>query len=133
MCILISLKLMKRKTNKVYEEPAGIDIRFWKALARGQAWHNFNLPFCLSTCRIIITIYTCRHPLISIPEPGRISKLFFSSRLFEIVKLLTKVNNEVGIIGNALFFLRMLSMCKHVYSSLWHKVCSACDLHEITH
>ena len=24
-------------------------------------------------------------------------------------------DNEVGIIGNALFFLRMLSMCKHVY------------------
>ena len=24
-------------------------------------------------------------------------------------------DNEAGIIGNALFFLRMLSMCKHVY------------------
>ena len=36
-------------------------------------------------------------------------------------------DNEVGIIGNALFFLRMLSMCKHgqiqVAHKLWHKVC----------
>ena len=51
--MLISLKLMKRKNNKVYEEPVGDDIRVWKALARVQAWHIFNLPFCLSTCRII--------------------------------------------------------------------------------
>ena len=35
----------------------------------------------------------------------------------KLSKLLTKYDfdNEVGIIGNALFFLRMLSMCKHVY------------------
>ena len=53
-------------------------------------------------------------------EPGRISKLFFFSHLFEIVKIVDKsiilINlNEVGIIGNALFFLRILSVCKHVH------------------
>ena len=102
--MLISLKLMKRKTIKVYEEPAGDDIRFWKALARGQwkalargqAWHNFNLPFCLSTRRILNTIYTCRW--------GQVGSLLFQSlnleesqNCFSLVaflklsKLLTKV------------------------------------------
>ena len=43
--MLISLKLMKRKNNKVYEEPAGgLTYDFGKHLPRGQAWHNFNLP-----------------------------------------------------------------------------------------
>ena len=40
--MLISLRLMKRKNSKVYEKPAGVDIRFGKHLP--QAWHNFNLP-----------------------------------------------------------------------------------------
>ena len=45
------------------------------------------------------------HPTISIPDPGRFSKLFFSSRFFEIVKIVDKsiilIYNEVGILGNA--------------------------------
>ena len=32
---------------------------FGKHLPGGQACHNFNLPYCLTTCPVINTIYTC--------------------------------------------------------------------------
>ena len=50
-------------------EAAGVDIRFWKALAQGgggQTWHNFNLTYCLSTCPVINTIYTMYCAIINV-------------------------------------------------------------------
>ena len=38
----------------------GLTYDFGKHLPRGQAWHNFNLPFCLSTCPVINAIYSMR-------------------------------------------------------------------------
>ena len=37
------------KANTTVQE---LTYDFGKHLPRGQAWHNFNLPFCLSTCPV---------------------------------------------------------------------------------
>ena len=53
--------LSEHTSTDISREAAGVDIRFWKALAQGgggQTWHNFNLPYRLSTCPVINTIYT---------------------------------------------------------------------------
>ena len=51
--------LSEHTSTDIIREAAGVDIRFWKALAQGgQTWHNFNLPYCLSTCPVINTLYT---------------------------------------------------------------------------
>ena len=51
--------LSEHTSTDIIREAAEVDIRFWKALAwgGGQTWHNFNLPYCLSTCPVINTIY----------------------------------------------------------------------------
>ena len=64
--------LSKHTSTDIICEAAGVDIRFWKALARGggewgaQTWHNFNLTYCLSSCPVINTIYTIYCAIINV-------------------------------------------------------------------
>ena len=41
----------------VSRSPSGVDIRFRKALARGQAWHSFNLSYRCQLDRDQYNIY----------------------------------------------------------------------------
>ena len=39
----------------------GLTLDFGNPLPRGQAWHNFNMPYCLSTCLVIQTYIHCMY------------------------------------------------------------------------